>query len=412
MANLYVCDTNILLDNIESLNDYKIVLLSHTLRELEKHKSSHKEDLKFRAREISRYINENRDLFHIDAKNYDGRTLGNHFTNTYEDDNILAACKQNKYSLLTNDVLLQFKAEGLGLTVSNLYSLKPKVDYKGYKTIFIEKSELDGFIDDLDESNPHELLVNEYLLIMDKRSIDWELEDQLVLDVFKYDGNFYNRVSHKGFTTNQFGQFSPRDIYQEMALDSLEENKMTMVKGEAGSGKSMLALNYAFRKIERNKRDKLICFVNPVASKGSAKLGFYPGTRDEKLLDSSVGSMLAAKFGDKGEVGQLIQSGIITLLPFADIRGFDTTGMNAIVHIIEAQNLDISLMKLAIERIGDDCELIIDGDYNAQVDLVSYEGANNGMRRVSDVFKGQSYYGEVELPIVHRSELAKRAALM
>jgi hypothetical protein len=34
-----------------------------------------------------------------------------------------------------------------------------------------------------------------------------------------------------------------------------------------------------------------------VATKNSAKLGYYPGTRDEKLLDSQIGNMLISKFG-------------------------------------------------------------------------------------------------------------------
>ncbi len=102
----------------------------------------------------------------------------------------------------------------------------------------------------------------------------------------------------------------------------------------------------------------------------------------------------------------------LVLLPFADIRGFDTTGMNAIVWILESQNLDIELMKLAIQRVGNDSELIIDGDYNAQVDSSQYEGSNNGMRRVSEIFRGQKYYGEIELPIIYRSEMAKQADLM
>jgi phosphate starvation-inducible protein PhoH len=50
------------------------------------------------------------------------------------------------------------------------------------------------------------------------------------------------------------------------------------------------------------------------------------------------------------------------LLPMADIRGFDTTGMSAGIYITEAQNLDISLMKLALQRIGEDSICIIDGD--------------------------------------------------
>lgn len=116
--------------------------------------------------------------------------------------------------------------------------------------------------------------------------------------------------------------------------------------------------------------------------------------------------MLASKFGDKYQVESMIANNQLLLLPFSDIRGFDTTGMNAICWIIEAQNLDVDLMKLAIQRIGDDSKLIIDGDYNSQVDHSSYEGSNNGMRRVSQVFRGEEMYGEVELPIIYRSKIA------
>ena len=51
-----------------------------------------------------------------------------------------------------------------------------------------------------------------------------------------------------------------------------------MIKGKPGSGKSLIALNYAIQQIERGKYSKLICFVNPVVSRNSAKLGYYPGT--------------------------------------------------------------------------------------------------------------------------------------
>ena len=76
------------------------------------------------------------------------------------------------------------------------------------------------------------------------------------------------------------------------------------------------------------------------------------------------------------------------------------------------QNLDISLIKLAIQRISEDCQLIIDGDYNSQVDLQAFEGNNNGMRRVSEIFRGQSFYGEVELPIIYRSKMAEWAEIL
>ena len=182
-----------------------------------------------------------------------------------------------------------------------------------------------------------------------------------------------------------------------------------MVKGKAGSGKSLLSLSYAIFMIEKGTYDKLIIFVNNLPTRNAVKIGFLPGSKDEKLLDSQIGHMLGCKFGDKSAIEQMIHQNKLLLLPFSDIRGFDTTNSKAIVYITEAQNLDISLIKLAIQRISEDCQLIIDGDYNSQVDLQAFEGNNNGMRRVSEVFRGQSFYGEVELPIIYRSKMAEWA---
>lgn len=164
--------------------------------------------------------------------------------------------------------------------------------------------------------------------------------------------------------------------------------------------------------LESHRIDKIIVFTNPCATNGAAKLGFYPGTRDEKLLDSQIGNMLGAKFGDKMELQRLIDTRKIQLLPFSDIRGFDTTGMNCAVYITEAQNLDIEMMRLALQRIGEDSICIIDGDYDAQVDMDIYSGDNNGMKRLSKVFRGTEVYGEVKLKNIYRSKIAELAQAM
>ena len=93
----------------------------------------------------------------------------------------------------------------------------------------------------------------------------------------------------------------------------------------------------------------------------------------------------------------------------SDIRGYDTTGMNAAIYISEAQNLDIELMRLALQRIGEDSICIIDGDDQAQVDLSMYAGSHNGMKRVSEVFRGKHCYGEVALQNIYRSEIGRIA---
>lgn len=170
-----------------------------------------------------------------------------------------------------------------------------------------------------------------------------------------------------------------------------------------------LAFSQMFSMLEKGKIDKIVVFCNTVATKGSARLGFYPGSRTEKLLDSQIGSLLASKLGDRIAVERLIDDGDLILLPLADIRGYDTTGMNAGIYISEAQNLDIELMRLALQRIGEDGYCIIDGDDRTQVDMSIYAGSRNGMRRVSQVFRGSDIYGEVTLAKIHRSKIAKLA---
>lgn len=86
----------------------------------------------------------------------------------------------------------------------------------------------------------------------------------------------------------QFGKIKAYkdDVYQAFAIDSLYKNKITLLKGLPGSGKTTLALGYLFSLLEKNKIDKIVIFCNTVATKDSAKLGYYPGSKDEKLLDS------------------------------------------------------------------------------------------------------------------------------
>ena len=211
-----------------------------------------------------------------------------------------------------------------------------------------------------------------------------------------------------------FGKIGPKDgdLYQLLALDTMATNQISMLRGPAGSGKSYLAFAHMFSLLEKGEIDKIIIFCNTVATKGSAKLGFYPGSRTEKLLDSQIGNLLESKLGDRLEVEKLIDEGSLVLLPMSDIRGYDTTGMNAAIYISEAQNLDIELMRLALQRVGEDSICIIDGDFTHQVDMSIYAGSHNGMRRMSEVFRGQPFYGEVLLKNIHRSKIAEIAELM
>lgn len=303
---------------------------------------------------------------------------------------------------VTNDLSLKTIAR-LFFDDSQIESIYIEDKYKGY-TIkqFDNEQEMEYFYSNYLSSPVYEeIQINEYLIL---KNPEGEIIDRLVRTD---DG--YRNVSFETFDSKQFGRIRPMDVQQQMAADSFTHNKLTMIRGKAGSGKSILALGYLFNQLEKGRIDKIIIFCNTVAAKGAAKLGYYPGSREEKLLDSQIGNFLSSKLGSRMELERLLDDERIVLLPMADIRGYDTTGMRAGVYITEAQNMDISLMKLALQRIGDDSICIIDGDDKTQVDDESFAGNNNGMKRVSKIFRGHAIYGEMTLDQIHRSEIARVA---
>ena len=279
------------------------------------------------------------------------------------------------------------------------------IEYCGYREIQLNDIELANFYENIFPNNINNwnLRNNEYLLIKDKTNI--------IVDKYRWHNKKYNIIPFHKAESKMFGKIIPKnnDVYQQIALDSLANNQITMLRGPAGSGKSYLAFGYMFSLLEKGKIDKIIVFCNTVATKGSAKLGFYPGSRTEKLLDSQIGNLLESKIGDRIIVEKLINDRQLILLPMSDIRGYDTTGMNAAIYISEAQNLDIELMRLALQRIGEDSICIIDVDDRTQVDMSLYAGKNNGMKRVSKIFRGADFYGEVALHNIYRSKIAALA---
>lgn len=307
---------------------------------------------------------------------------------------------------VTNDLSLK-RIANLFFGEDNITSVKvDNEDYLGYLDLVLTEYEMATFYSNMD-NNIYDLYTNEYVII---RDLSGEIVDKLC-----WTGEGYRQLKYYDFPSKLFGKKMKAmagDVYQALAVDSLFQNKITMLTGKAGSGKTYLSLGYLFHKLEKGDIDKIVIFCNTVATKNSAKLGFYPGSRNEKLLDSQIGNLLVSKLGSRIEVERLIEDETLVLLPLSDIRGYDTSGMKAGVYISEAQNLDINMMKLALQRIGEDSICIIDGDTNAQVDLPMYADFYNGMKRASKVFRGKDIYGEIQLQKIHRSQIANIADAM
>lgn len=392
-----------------------MVLSSITLEELENIKTSTNRDpdVKYAARKLLHDLDEHPDAYEIVIykDEYFQAYIAPKGISMTNDAKIIACGleyarlnPQSEIVFMTNDLSCKHIAK---LFFDNVQSVKEEYEdiYEGFKIVTLSDDEMTDLYS-TPEKNHFDLMINEYLIVKNQ-------EDEIV-DRLCWTGEDYRRLNFNSFKSVWFGDVKPMkgDVYQMLAADSLTNNRITMVKGPAGSGKTYLSLGFLMSKLERHQIDKIIVFCNTVATKNSAKLGYYPGTRDEKLLDSQIGNLLISKFGGRLAVEQMIAEEKLVLLPLSDIRGYDTTGMRAGIYISEAQNLDISLMKLALQRIGEDSICIIDGDEKAQVDDISFAGANNGMRRASKVFRGNDIYGEVTLHQIHRSRIAQLAENM
>ena len=412
MINFY--DTSSLLLKVDSLFEENVpfAISSITLDELENIKTSSNKDqeVKYAARKLLHMLDENIEKVNIVI--YKEKMLApilDADLSVTNDTKILACAiscaKDNEVCFYTNDLALKTIARIFFNDNVSSINEDEEDDYTGFIDVTLNDDEMGNFYSNFSE-NRFNLLHNQYLIVREESG---EIVDRLC-----WAGDHYRHLDYQTFNSKWFGDVKPMkgDIYQACAADSLANNKITMLKGPAGSGKTYLALGFLLNRLDKGKLDKIIVFCNTVATKNSAKLGFYPGTRDEKLLDSQIGNLLSSKFGGKIEVERMIQEERLVLLPMSDIRGYDTTGMRAGIYISEAQNLDISLMKLALQRIGEDSICIIDGDCKTQVDSIEFAGANNGMRRASRVFRGSDVYGEVTLKNIHRSKIAQIAENM
>lgn len=382
---------------------------STTLQELEHIKTSRNKDeeTKYSARKVLHLLDENSDKYHVIIVDKKILDIIDDIGLENTPDNQICACASTVEDVvfITNDIACKTIAKDIFRLRVDSVNRMPNDNYTGYIEKTLSEDEMAYFYSHLQE-NIYDLLENQYILIKNQ-------ENQIVDSLVWRDGSYQN-LKFPNVRSEYFGVVKPYrgDVYQQMVLNSMSYNQVTMIKGAAGTGKSYLAIGYLMHLLEKHKIEKVVIFCNTVATANSAKLGYYPGTKDEKLLDSSIGNMLAAKLGGSFGLEQMIGQEKIQLLPLSDIRGFDTNGMKAGVYITEAQNMDISLMKLALQRIGEDSICIIDGDYNAQVDLSQYAGSNNGMRRMSEVFRGQDFYGEVELKNIYRSRIASIAEMM
>ena len=151
---------------------------------------------------------------------------------------------------------------------------------------------------------------------------------------------------------------------QKEAKQKILDNTVTLLAGQAGSGKTLVACNVALDGLFRRQYDKII-ITRPTVSKED--IGFLPGDMREKMDPwvQPIYQNFYTLYG-KEKMEKYFENGQIEIVPVSFMRG--RTFMDSMIIVDEAQNVTHEQMEMIVSRIGLRSKMIICGDGN-QIDL-------------------------------------------
>ena len=155
-----------------------------------------------------------------------------------------------------------------------------------------------------------------------------------------------------------------------------EDVEMVFVKGQAGCGKTYVAVAKALQLLqENNKYEKIYLITSAVQSEES--IGLLPGSVDDKLYPSMMSFLIVIdELIGKSTREKLFEQGYIEFMPISYLRGVNLK--SCIVLGDELQNLSIRGMKTLLTRISYDSKFIIMGDVE-QIDNPKLKKETSGL---------------------------------
>lgn len=208
----------------------------------------------------------------------------------------------------------------------------------------------------------------------------------------------------------------PKNVRQTVALHQLLDPDIPAVSimGMAGTGKTFLSLAAALEQVLEQGRYRRVSVYRPLVAVGRQEVGYLPGDLSEKLAPwmAAVHDNLYALFSDAGLDGarnaieELVDRGELEMAAVTYLRGRSITGEFVIID--EAQNLELSTLKVILTRMSRDSKVVFCGDLS-QVDN-PYISPYGGMAALIEKFKDSSLFAHVALERTVRSPLAEMAA--
>lgn len=272
-----------------------------------------------------------------------------------------------------------------------------------HEQFVVEKTE-DGVIDEiyaakasLDDFLDVQLGVGQYLMIESETNVN----KRAIL--FKSGGKIKlmkNNSHRKGI--------SPKDLNQNLYQQLLEDVdcRVMVATGQAGSGKTLMALAWATDLVLKDSKMRLI-MSKPLYQIGhSDAIGTLPGNVEEKMgpfLDS-FGMALNKILPSKEFVQSCFDKELFEYKAIELLRGCSFE--NTIFVVDEVQNLSYAELKSVISRMGEGCKLILLAD-PGQID-VKQTWRQSGLYQFieTQAFKNSEMCGRIHLEKCFRGPIA------
>jgi len=165
------------------------------------------------------------------------------------------------------------------------------------------------------------------------------------------------------FKKKQQVNILPRNTSQEYYLELLKNPKKHIIFaiGPAGTGKTMLGVQWAIKQLKEGVIERII-ITRPAVSVDEEH-GFLPGTLNQKMEPWTKPIMdVFQEYYHTKQIAEMLEEGIIEISPLAYMRG--RTFKHAFIVADEMQNATPSQMKMLLTRLGEGSRMVVTGDLN------------------------------------------------
>lgn len=177
-------------------------------------------------------------------------------------------------------------------------------------------------------------------------------------------------------------RIKPTTESQRFYYQCLQEARIVIGKGPAGTGKTYLACFSAIEKLLAGEIEK-IYVTRPIVEAGE-ELGALPGEMEDKVSPYMIPIMDSfADFIGAKKTEQLIEDRRIEIAPLAYMRG--RTLKHCVAILDESQNCTQEQIKMFLTRMGEHSQLVLNGD-TRQSDILGHR--ENALEWVSRKLSG------------------------